>query len=45
MKGLPPARRSNHVMLADGVNRVLVFGGFDGGGFLGDLQAAVLDKE
>jgi hypothetical protein len=45
MKGLPPARRSNHVMLPDGANRVLVFGGFDGSGFLGDLQAAVLDSD
>ena len=45
MSGVPPARRSNHVMLTDESGRVLVYGGFDGSGFLGDLQAAVFDEK
>ena len=43
MDGVPPARRSNHVMLSHGGGRLLIFGGFDGAGFLGDLSAAVLE--
>ena len=41
--GVPPPKRSNHAMLPHGEGRVLIFGGFDGQGFLGDLSAAVLD--
>ena len=43
--GVPPAKRSNHSMLPspDG-QRVLIFGGFDGQGFLGDTMVAVLDR-
>ena len=44
MSGLPPPKRSNHVMLPGGGGKtVLVFGGFDGNGFLGDLTQAVLE--
>ena len=43
MSGVPPPRRSNHMMVHH-EGRALIFGGFDGQGFLGDLSAAVLDK-
>jgi hypothetical protein len=43
MSGVPPTKRSNHAMASHGTGRVLIFGGFDGNGFLGDLSAAVID--
>ena len=43
MAGVPPPARSNHTMLSHGPERLIIFGGFDGTGFLGDLCAAVLD--
>jgi hypothetical protein len=43
MAGVPPPPRSNHALVAHPDGRVLVFGGFDGHAFLGDLTAAVLD--
>ena len=43
--GVPPAKRSNHSMLPAADGRLVIFGGFDGTGFLGDVTAAILDKQ
>ena len=43
MAGVPPPRRANHAMLSHN-GRLIIFGGFDGSSFLGDVHAAVLSS-
>eukprot|EP00310_Coccolithus_braarudii_P003141 CAMPEP_0183367210 /NCGR_PEP_ID=MMETSP0164_2-20130417/91683_1 /TAXON_ID=221442 /ORGANISM="Coccolithus pelagicus ssp braarudi, Strain PLY182g" /LENGTH=43 /DNA_ID= /DNA_START= /DNA_END= /DNA_ORIENTATION= len=42
MAGRSPPRRSSHAMVSHN-GRILIFGGFEGGAFLGDMHCGVVD--